>query len=404
MNATVNIILDPRRPKNDGTYPISLKVIFKRTKFYINSGYSVKKEHWDEEKLQITKDCKKYSRLVHTNNEITQKHIDAFKVIEDLYKSGELEKLTPSDLKTKILNKSERASFREFNKKIIDELKLAKKLGNASCYEQAQSFLDRYVKDKELYFEDIDFKLLKTLEAKHLSHNHTYNSLSFYLRTIRATFNRAIKEGVIKRDVYPFTNYSIKETKTQKRAISKTDIERIRDVELVPNSTLWHARNMFMFSFYNIGINFVDMSYLKKSNLINNRICYTRAKTGKNYSIKITAPTLEILNMYLPDKNDDDYIFPIIQRQELELQRKDLQNGLKNFNKYMKQIAKMLKINATLTSYVARHSWATIAKGLNVPISVISEGLGHEDIKTTQIYLDSFDANVIDDANLLITG
>ncbi|MDD3878146.1 MAG: site-specific integrase [Bacteroidales bacterium] len=404
MKTTIIILLDPRRPKNDGTFPISLRFVHKRIPIYINTGYSVLKEHWDDNLNEITKDCKKYSRLVRTNNEIKQKQIDASLIIEDLNNTGEIEKLTPSELKAKILNKSVRMSFREFNNKIIEELKLSKKLGNASCYEQAQAFLDKYTKARELYFEDIDFKLLKTLEAKHLSNNYTYNSLSFYLRTIRATFNRAIKEGVIKRDVYPFTNYSIKETKTLKRAISKTDIEKIRDVELVPNSTLWHARNMFMFSFYNIGINFVDMSYLKKSNLINNRICYTRAKTGKNYSIKITASTHEILNMYLQGKGDDDYIFPIIQRQELELQRKDLQNGLKNFNKYMKQIAKKLEINATLTSYVARHSWATIAKGLNVPISVISEGLGHEDIKTTQIYLDSFDANVIDDANALITG
>ena len=404
MNASVIIILDPRRPKNDGSFPISLRIVHKRITIYIKTGFSALREHWDADKLQITKECKKYTRLVHTNNAILQKKLDAEALIEDLNRTGVLEKLTPSELKAKILNKSVRISFRIFNTKIIDELKLAKKLGNASCYEQAQAFLDRYITDKELYFEDIDFKLLKKLEAKHLSHKYTYNSLSFYLRTIRATFNRAIKEGVIKRDVYPFTNYSIKETKTLKRAIRKTDIDKIRDIELEPYSTHWHARNMFMFSFYNIGINFVDMSHLKKSNIINDRMCYTRAKTGKNYSIKLTAPSLAILNMYITGKEEEDYIFPVIYRLEPELQRKDLQNGLKNFNKYMKHIAKKLEINAKLTSYVARHSWATIAKDLNVPVSVISEGLGHEDIKTTQIYLDSFDANVIDDANALITG
>jgi len=404
MNASVNTILDPRRPKNDGTYPISLKIIFKRTNIYINSGYSVMKEHWDEKQLQITKDCKKYSRLVHTNNDIRQKHIDAFRIIEDLHKSGELENLTPLDLKTKILNKSVRASFREFNNKIIDELKLAKKLGNASCYEQAQSFLDRMVKDNEFMFEDINFKLLKKLEAKHLSLGYSYNSLSFYLRTIRATFNRAMKEGVVSRDNYPFTNYSIKDTKTVKRAIPKTIIEKIRDAEYEVGSHKWHARNFFMFSFYNIGMNFADMAFLKCSNIVDNVMIYNRAKTGKRYTVKLTESAKKILSLYIADQKPNDYVFPIIKRNELELIMKDLGNERKTYNKYLDKIAEDLKLNVNLTSYVARHSWATIAKDLNVPISVISEGLGHEDIKTTQIYLDSFDADVIFDANQLITG
>jgi site-specific recombinase XerD len=281
---------------------------------------------------------------------------------------------------------------------------MAKKLGNASCYEQAQAFLDRYAKEKELYFDDINYKLLKHLEAKHLSKDHSLNSLSFYLRTIRATYNRAIKEGVAKRDEYPFTQYSIKETKTTKRAIHKTDIEKIRDLLLKEGTYIWHARNYFMFSFYNIGMNFADIANLKINNIKDDRMEYVRAKTGKTYSVKLTNPSKDILAFYIKDQEKDDFIFPIIKRESLEDQMKDLGNERKLFNNALGTIAGEAKIKSKLTSYVARHSWATIAKDLNVPISVISEGLGHEDIKTTQIYLDSFDANVIDDANALITG
>ena len=371
---------------------------------YIILDYSVHKEHWDTENFQITKECKKYSNLVRINNSLTKKRLEAADMIEKLTASGELQNLTIADLKARILNQTEKVTFREFNQKIVDELKVAKKLGNAGCYEQAQRFLDKHTNSKELTFDDINYKLLKSLESKHLSKENSLNSLSFYLRTIRAVYNRAIKEGLASRDAYPFANYSIRETKTVKRAIRKSDIDSIRDIKLEKDSTLWHARNLFMFSFYNIGMNFADMALLKKSNLIDDRMVYARAKTGKNYSVKLTQPAKDILALYLKDQKKDDFIFPIIKRKELELQLKDLQNERKNYNNYLKKIAKKLKIEANLTFYVARHSWATIAKDLNVPISVISEGLGHEDIKTTQIYLDSFDADVIDKANQMISG
>jgi len=403
MKSSANLVLDLRRPKKDETFSICLRIVHNRTSSYITLDYSIFPDHWDKENTVIKKESKKYKNLGRINNSINQKRIDAEDIIEKLTASGEIHKLSISELKTKILNRSSKTTFRVFNKKIIDELILSKKLGNASCYKQAQKFLDRYTNRKELTFEDINYKLLKTLESKHLSKDYTLNSLSFYLRTIRATYNRAIKEGVVKRDFYPFENYSIKDTKTVKRAIKRTDIDKIKNLELVQDTYIWHARNYFMFSFYNMGMNFADIAHLKKSNFINDRMVYKRTKTGKNYSIKLTAPANKILSYYIKDQKHKDYIFPIIKRETLELQLKDMQNEIKTFNKYLKKIADLCGIESNLTSYVARHTWATIAKDLNVPVSVISEGLGHEDIKTTQIYLDSFDADVIDKANALIS-
>ena len=165
---------------------------------------------------------------------------------------------------------------------------------------------------------------------------------------------------------------------------------------------MWHSRNYFLFSFYNMGMNFMDIALLKKSNLIGDRLEYVRAKTGKTYSIKLQGPSLKILKLYIKDQKPDDFIFPIVKRTELADQLKDIQNDRKTNNKYLKLMAEKCEINAKITSYVARHSWATIAKNLDVPISVISEGLGHEDIKTTQIYLESFEVDVLDKANKLI--
>ena len=288
--------------------------------------------------------------------------------------------------------------------KIIDELTTAKKLGNAGCYRQASDFIDRYTGGKDYTFDQITFQLLKHLEAQHLSNGNSLNSLSFYFRTIRAVYNRAIKEGIVKRDNYPFTNYSIKETKTAKRAIPKTDIGKIGALELPEGSNLWHAKNYFMFSFYNMGMNFIDIAFLKLSNIKDSRIQYSRAKTGKAYSIKISEPTQKILSSYTAGKEESDFVFDVIKGESQEEQLLSFQNARRAYTKWLKKIAKLSGIESNLTSYVARHSWATIAKDLNVPVSVISEGLGHEDIKTTQIYLDSFDDDVIDKANELIIG
>lgn len=217
-------------------------------------------------------------------------------------------------------------------------------------------------------------------------------------------FNRAIKAGVIKKELYPFTGYVIKTAKTKKRAIRRDVITLIENIELDKGSRVWHARNYFLFSFYTQGMNFVDLAKLKPSNIIESRIEYTRQKTKKDYSIKLTDQIKTILKIYLQGKSSDDYIFPIITRVgNPELEYKDIAEKRKIYNQNLKIIAENCGINSNLTGYVSRHSFATIAKHKGVPISVISEFMGHSDARTTEIYLDSFDKEVLDDYNLLIT-
>ncbi len=377
------LVLDKRRLRSDSTYRITLRVTYKRTPLLIGSDYCVSESEWDEENGRIKPDCKRFNNLARVSNSLEKFRINAEQIIDLLTLTGEIDKMSPAALRNRIVNKNKAVSFRDFNDKIIKELEMSNKLGNASCYIQAQRFLDRYCTKKDLCFEDIDYKFLKNIEVQHLAKNNSFNSLSFYLRTVRAVFNRAIHEGLVRREIYPFDKYSIKETKTKKRAIRKDDINLIRDLHIEENTPMWHARNYFMFSFYCIGMNFADMANLKRSNIIKGRIEYVRAKTGKPYSVKLVEPAIEIINLYYNGQGPKDYVFPIIKREDPTLRMKDLQNERKTYNKYLKHIAAACGIEANLTSYVARHSWATIAKDLNQPISVISEGLGHEDSKTT---------------------
>ena len=405
MKATANINLDKRRKLKNGTYPLVLRIVCNTDSRTIPLDYSISEDAWDSDNSIVKKDSKAFKNITRVNNYLHSKQKEAQEILDKLISSGEIATLTITEIKDIVSKKEPQHSFKVFTEKIISEFKEAKKLGNAEVYQQTLSFMERLTGRKDLTFDDINFQMIKSIEAKLLSNEkHTLNGLSFYLRTVRAIYNRAVKEGKAKRDNYPFTLYSIKETKTRKRAIRKTDMDKFKSFKAKRKTHQWHTRNIFLFSFYNRGMNFADIAKLRMSDIENDRIIYSRSKTGKPLSVKLTDPTREILKHYTKGKKPDDFVFPIIKRDTPELQRKDLYNERKLFNKYLNRIAGKLKIKGNITSYVARHSWATIGKELNVPISVISEGLGHEDIKTTQIYLDDFDNSILDDANQMITS
>ena len=403
--ATVKLILDKRRKKANDTYPIVIRVTKSRITRYIFTEYSVIEADWNPEEQAVKMTSKQYRNVTRVNNHLHQQLLDAADNITKLNSTGEIQRMKVNDVRYNIASNEESALFKTFTDKIIAEFKEAKRLGNAEVYQQTLNFVERLTGRKDLTFNDIDFQMIKSLESKFLSNEgNTLNGLSFYLRTVRAIYNRAIKEGKASREKYPFALYSIKETKTRKRAIRKTDMDQFKSFKAKKNTHQWHTRNLFLFSFYNRGMNFADIANLRISDIENDRIIYNRSKTGKPLSVKLTDATREILKHYIKGKKPDDFVFPIIKRDTPELQRKDLYNERKLFNKYLNRIAGKLKIKGNITSYVARHSWATIGKELNVPIAVISEGLGHEDIKTTQIYLDDFDNSILDDANQMITG
>ncbi|MEZ5149150.1 MAG: site-specific integrase [Bacteroidales bacterium] len=404
MSSTTVLIVFRHHERPDKTKSLNLRIIHNRKIAYIPLNTFVTEDEWLKLEQQIDKKCKRYENLNRINDYLTRKKLEAKSLISDLYETGEADYISVKEIRDRFLNKTDISSLERFTKKLIAEFKKANRLGNATVYEMTLSFVKKHNNDQDISFKNINYTFLKKLEAEHLAGGNSLNSLSVYLRTLRAIYNRAINQNVAKRDWYPFKQYSIRSTKTQKRAISKEDVKKIEEYKSKPGSQYFHARNYFMFSFYMIGMNFSDMAYLTPSNVVNGRLEYKRKKTGKFYSLALFDKAHDILNYYLKGKKKDEYIFPIIERTDPEHIRMDIQNKLRTFNKYIGQIASELKIQGNITSYVARHSWASIGKFLNVPIQVISEGLGHDNIQTTQIYLDSFETNVIDDATKLITS
>mgnify|MGYP000749855957 CR=1 FL=1 len=274
--------------------------------------------------------------------------------------------------------------------------------GKERTVETYQSALNSFMKFRDgidLCFDEMDADLMEHYETEMRSTHHlSRNTTSFYMRILRATYNRAVDKGVI-RQRFPFKHVYTGVEKTVKRAISFKVIRQLKEMDLSHSQSMEFARDMFMFSFYTRGMSFVDMAFLKKTDLNNGMLTYRRKKTGQLLSIRWEKCMQDIVDKY--PGNYSTYLLPIIIhiRKDERLQYK---NSICLVNRRLKEIGKKLGLVHPLTMYVARHSWASVARGKHIPLSVISEGMGHDSEKTTLIYLAALDTTVIDKANMVV--
>ena len=302
---------------------------------------------------------------------------------------------TVEDIAEKLDLVKSSTSFTDYCDKLVGHLKRAEKFGNARAYSDAKSAFVKFNKGKDIDLKNLTARKLHQFEGYMEEKGLRVNSISVYLRTIRAIYNKAIKEELVNEKYYPFKNFKIKKEATKKRALSKENIKAISELELSDRKEIELARDVFLFSFYNRGMSFVDICYITNKAASNGRIEYRRKKTKQTFSIKITDRTREIFSKYKSD-NEEDYLFPILKHDH---EYTSYRTGIRLLNKRLKIIGDMMELDIPLTSYVARHSWATIAKHSGVSTAIISEGLGHDSELTTQIYLDSFGKGVLDKAN-----
>jgi site-specific recombinase XerD len=280
------------------------------------------------------------------------------------------------------------------------------KIGNADVYKDTKRSLKRFTAPSNLLFTDIDQAFLNKYEVFLRKSRLAETSMSLYFRTLRALFNKAIQERLISPNDYPFKEFRISKfnTRTQKRAITKEEIKKIENLVIDPASSLTESRNYFLFSYYGQGINFIDIAHLKWESVIEDRVVYRRAKTGQPMHFKLLPPAKRVIEYYRPVTGhcQAQYIFPILDRL-LHVSPKQIHyrvaNVLERVNRGLKEIGKLAQIKAKITTYVARHAFATVLLKNKVPAGVIRQMLGHISLDTTQIYLDSFENEVIDLAN-----
>lgn len=305
-------------------------------------------------------------------------------------------------------------SFASFMKHVIVMLKRNGQYRTMQHYKSTLNSFMRFRDNKDITFNEIDVEELQSYEAylKNVA-KVCGNTSSFYLRILRATYNKAVEKRLAPRH-NPFTDVYTGIAKTNKRAISAETVKNIRHLDstggLTPKQEM--ARDTFMMCFYLRGISFIDLAHLRKSDLKDGYISYTRSKTGQRLSIRWEKEMQEIVDKYKAQAVSSPYLFPFLagdansksgsahdsRQDELRLYH----NAEARITYHLKKLGAKMGIKGKLTLYVARHSWATVARDSNVSISIISEALGHNSEATTQIYLRSIKTSEVDDANAKI--
>lgn len=376
---------------------IHYQVIHNRVIRQLKTDYRIFTYEWDDKSESI---------VITANNRFNylqslQERIDwDIKRLENIVNRLEHSKYryTADDIISTFQKLADEQSLFNFMTGIIAQLKQMGKHRTSETYGATLKSFIQFRGDKDLLLDEINADIMQMYEAYLHNKGLTKNSSSFYMRILRAVYNRAVEKELTQQK-FPFKHVYTGIDKTIKRAISLKAIKQIKNLDLSLNLPLDFARDMFLFSFYTRGMSFIDMAYLKKKDLQNGILSYRRRKTGQQLTIKWEKCMQEIV-----DKHDTDdgspYLLPILKHPYDN--RNQYKNTLYRTNKHLKEIAKSVGISIPLTLYVARHSWASIAKSKNIPISVISEGMGHDSEKTTLIYLASLDSSVVDKANAQI--
>lgn len=285
-----------------------------------------------------------------------------------------------------------------FMQEVVTSLKKLGKIRTSETYTATLNSFRRFRKGNDVPLDKMTSDLMLAYEAYLRKNGITPNSSSFYMRNLRAVYNRAVEKEMTPQQ-FPFKHVYTGVDKTVKRAVPIKVIKKLKRMDLSLTPPLEFARDMFLFSFYTRGMSLVDMAYLRKNDLANGILSYRRRKTKQLLIVKWEKPMQEIIDKY--DTSDSIYLLPIIKNSRTEERMQYIYAGHK-INRNLKIVGQGLGLPMPLTMYVARHAWASIAKSKNIPLSVISEGMGHDSETTTRIYLASLDNIAIDNANSLI--
>lgn len=281
---------------------------------------------------------------------------------------------------------------------LIDELKNDGQWGNARNLQRALNSFSDFLGGLDRPLKQVDERLVMEYEQWLRTRKVSKNSSSFYMRTLRSAYNKVISRNQMEQ-TFPFRNVYTGVERTRKRAVPEDIMVRLQKLDLTHSAPLAFSRDMFIFSYFTRGMAFVDIAYLKKEDVSGGILSYVRHKTGQRLTVRIEPLIEEIIERYEPLVHNSPYLFPIITSNDPEEAFRQYQTALGYHNRKLKKLGKLTGENLHLSSYTARHSWATVARKHNVPLSVISAGMGHTSEKTTLIYLDSVENSLIDKAN-----
>lgn len=374
------------------------QVIHDRVVKQVKTDYRIFEYEWDKQCGEIIKDIPLSEARNETLKVIRDKTTWEQRKLELIAKSFESvgKSYTAADIIRRYKESaSDKTTVFEYIHCQSERMTMLGRVRTGETYRQTLNSFMRFRNGVDLYFDMLDADMVEQYESYMRTNHLSRNTTSFYMRILRCIYNRAVDDGLTTQ-TDPFRRVYTGVDKTAKRAISLKEIRRIKELDLTDNPDLDYARDMFLFSFYMRGMSFIDLAYLRKKDLANGYITYIRKKTGQQLTIRWERSMQEIVDKY--PENPTQYLLPIITKQD-GTERKQYLNKILFVNRKLKQVGRLAKISTPLTMYVTRHSWASIAKSKNVPLSVISEGMGHDNEETTRIYLASIQTNQIDEAN-----
>ena len=376
---------------------IYFQIIHNRVVRQLNTAYRIFASEWDEETETIIANGDRINIINAIKERMAWDIARLEKAVAQLEtKRG---RYSADEVITVYHKLTNEVSLFSFWHNVIAQLKQLGKVRTAETYTASLKSFMQFLDNQDIPLDGITSDMMLLYEAYLKARGVRMNTISFYMRIFRAVYNRAVEKGLTIQN-NPFRHVYTGVDKTVKRAIPIKAIKALKELDLSMNQALDFARDMFMFSFYTRGMSFVDMAYLKKTDIKHGILTYRRRKTGQELSIKWEKCMEDIIAKY--SENKTDFLLPIIKEEGNE--RRQYDNALHLVNYRLKELSTMLKLQRPLTMYVARHSWASAAKANNVPLSVISEGMGHDSEATTQIYLASLETSVVDKANKMILG
>ncbi|MVM35479.1 tyrosine-type recombinase/integrase [Spirosoma sp. HMF4905] len=437
--ATVKVVYYTHKTLKDGSHPFVVRITKNRKNRWISTGRSLPAKYWNDNYTDYRQAIRKsypepYRNELIVELERWEKKYEG--AAESLASADEVHDV--KDVASKAIEgrkQLRRSTLIAYTDELIVNMKRAGQLGNTVVYQILRNQLTDFLKSEfnktDVRFVDVTVKFCNDFEIYMREKGNADTTLSNRFRTLRAILNKAISEGVASLENYPFSRsvsdrhkFSVSKfiTSTQKRAITRDDIRKVDAFQPVATHVgayaevknaaeverLQRAKNIFMFSFYVGGINFVDLVQIRWRNLSQDaeghtRLTYVRQKTGGKFSIRLLAPAMAIIEQYRPFTHNkpDSYIFDVLNT-TVHNNPKSITNRLKKImgqvNTDLKLIGERAGIDTPLTTYVARHSFATSLKRAGVATSVISATMGHKTEAITNVYLDSFASETIDSA------
>ena len=388
--ATVKVKLRPSSV-NGKAGVIYYQITHNRRTQHITTKLRVHPIEWDADECEMVTSAPSRSMI---QNRINSDVVLLRRIIIDLDGSGM--DYSVEDIINRYKSPQSHILVLDYMRTQIEQLRATNRLGTAKNYEKTMCSFGEFLGDVRLPLSALTEQVITDYNSFLIQRGLVRNSVSFYMRVLRAIYNKAVRQKLIEQQ-HPFTEVYTGIDRTRKRAVSESIIVQLHRLELETGTPLALCRDIFIFSYCTRGMAFVDIAYLKKTNLQNGMICYARRKTGQLLSVRIEPSIQRIIDRYA--NSDSPYVFPILSSLDANEAYEQYQVALNNHNRLLGRLSEMLGCGCKLTSYTSRHSWATAARNHNVPISIISQGMGHTSEQTTQIYLTMLENSVIDDAN-----